>query len=166
MASNIQLISVGAEAPHFSFQDAQGASHSTRELLGQPWVVYFYPRDNTPGCTKEACGFRDRQPEIAGLQATVIGVSPDSEQSHARFRDKYDLPFGLASDPEGEIAQAYGAWGPKKFMGRSYNSVHRVTFVVGKDGRIAAVFPKVKPVEHAEEVIRTLETLNHVPERT
>lgn len=159
MSTSIQLISTGEEAPHFSFQDAKGETHSTRELRGQSWVVYFYPRDNTPGCTKEACGFRDRQPEIDGLGATVIGVSPDDEQSHARFREKYDLPFGLAADLDGEIAEAYGAWGPKKHMDRSYAGVHRVTFVVDKDGRIAAVFPKVNPVEHAEEVIRSLEQL-------
>ncbi|MCC5835121.1 MAG: thioredoxin-dependent thiol peroxidase [Opitutales bacterium] len=159
MAQSIQLIEKGQAAPHFTFQDAQGTEHSTRGLLGNPWVVYFYPRDDTPGCTKEACGFRDRHPDFDAIGATVIGVSPDDDASHSKFRDKYNLPFGLAADTDSKIAESYGAWGPKKFMGRSYEGVHRVTFVIGKDGRIAEVFPKVKPVEHAEEVIRALEAL-------
>lgn len=159
MAQNIQLIEKGQEAPHFKYQDARGKDRSTSELLGSPWVVYFYPRDDTPGCTKEACGFRDRHPDFDSVGASVIGVSPDDDKSHNKFREKYNLPFGLAADTDSVIAKAYGAWGPKKFMGRSYEGVHRVTFVIGKDGRIAEVFPKVKPVEHAEEVIRVLETL-------
>lgn len=159
MAQNNQLIEKGQAAPHFNFHDAHGKEHSTSELLGQPWVVYFYPRDNTPGCTKEACGFRDRHPDFDAMGVTVIGVSPDDEKSHNKFREKYNLPFGLATDTDAKIASAYGAWGPKKFMGRSFDGIHRVTFVVGKDGRIAEVFPKVKPVEHAEEVIRVLESI-------
>lgn len=160
MNESQQLIEEGTQAPDFAYQDYEGADRHTLELADQVWVVYFYPKDDTPGCTKEACGFRDQYADFEQLNATVIGVSPDSESSHQKFRNKYRLPFGLASDPDSDIARSYGAWGPKKFMGRSYNGVHRVTFVVGKDGRIAKVFPKVKPVEHAEEVVQFIEKLS------
>jgi peroxiredoxin Q/BCP len=155
-----QLLAAGEKAPAFAYQDHEGTDCHTRNLADRVWVVYFYPKDDTPGCTKEACGFRDQYTDFQQLNATVIGVSPDSYASHQKFRDKYRLPFGLASDPDSEIARCYGAWGPKKFMGRSYNGVHRVTFIVGKNGHIAKVFPKVKPMEHAEEVVQFIENLS------
>ena len=160
MSDSPQLLQAGKKAPAFAYQDKDDADCHTRDLAGQVWVVYFYPKDDTPGCTKEACSFRDQFPDFQQLKTTIIGVSPDSCASHQKFRSKYRLPFGLASDPDSEIARSFGAWGPKKFMGRSYNGVHRVTFIVGKDNRIAKVFPKVKPVEHAEEVVQFIENLS------
>lgn len=160
MKETPQLLEEGTKAPDFVYQDHDGNDHHTRELANQVWVVYFYPKDDTPGCTKEACGFRDQFPDFQQLNATIIGVSPDSSASHDKFRNKYRLPFGLASDPESTIACSYGAWGPKKFMGRSDNGMHRVTFIIGKDGCIAKVFPKVKPVEHPEEVVQFIENLS------
>lgn len=147
----------GSTAPGFSFEDREGQQRHTDELAGKAFVVYFYPRDDTPGCTKEACSFRDHYAEISGLGATVIGVSPDSLPSHRRFREKFGLPFGLAADTDKSIARAYGTLGPKKFMGRAYEGIHRVTFIVDAEGRICEVFDKVKPAEHAEEVIDSLE---------
>lgn len=143
----------GAPAPAFTYLTADGASHSTADFAGRPYVVYFYPKDDTPGCTKQACSFRDRYADFREAGVAVIGVSVDSDASHARFRNKYDLPFGLAADPEKRIVTAFGVWGEKKFMGRAYAGTHRITFLVGADGRIAKVWPKVKPENHAAEVL-------------
>jgi len=157
MANSPQILSIGSVAPGFSYQAVDGTTQHTDDLKGTPWVVYFYPKDDTPGCTKEACSFRDAFAQFKARGVTVIGVSPDSEKSHAKFREKFTLPFAMAADTDKQIVQAYGVWGEKKFMGRTYMGAHRVTFVVGADGRIAKVFDKVKPEGHAAEVLAALE---------
>jgi thioredoxin-dependent peroxiredoxin len=148
-------LQAGDQAPEFDLATAKGRV-SLRELRGKRVVLYFYPKDDTPGCTKEACGFRDSTARFADAGAVVIGVSPDSAASHDRFAEKYGLPFLLASDPDHATADAYGAWGQKKFMGRSYEGVLRSTFVIDGDGKILKVFPDVKPDGHAEEVLTAL----------
>jgi thioredoxin-dependent peroxiredoxin len=147
------MLQPGSPAPDFVFKDAAGSLRHASELAGRPYLVYFYPKDDTPGCTKEACGFRDVFPQAESLGLTVIGVSADSDASHDKFRKKYNLPFALAADTDKRIAKAFGAWGPKSFMGKSYEGIHRVSFLVGPDGRIVKVYPKVKPEEHAAEVL-------------
>jgi peroxiredoxin Q/BCP len=122
-------------------------------------VIYFYPRDDTPGCTKEACGFRDQYAELQKTGAVVLGVSADTVKSHAKFTDKFQLPFPLISDPDAVITKAFGAWGEKVFMGRKYQGIHRVTFLIGADGRIARVWDLVKPESHAAEVLEALKAL-------
>jgi thioredoxin-dependent peroxiredoxin len=148
-------LQTGDQAPEFDLATSKGhvALHGLR---GKRVVLYFYPKDDTPGCTKEACGFRDSTAKFEDAGAVVIGVSPDSTASHDRFAEKYGLPFLLASDPDHATADAYGAWGPKKFMGRSYEGVLRSTFVIDADGKILRAFPDVKPDGHAEEVLAAL----------
>jgi peroxiredoxin Q/BCP len=142
----------GDAAPEFELKTDRGETLSLEALRGKTVVLYFYPKDDTPGCTTEACEFRDRLPDIEAEGAVVLGISPDSVKSHQKFRDKHRLSFTLASDPEHKVAEAYGVYGPKKFMGREYMGVERTTFVIGPDGRLARVWPKVKPAGHAEEV--------------
>ena len=149
----------GAEAPEFTLPSDRGSTVSLRDLRGTPVVLYFYPKDDTPGCTTQACDFRDRWEDVRATGATVLGVSPDDESSHGAFRDKYGLPFPLLADEGGKVAAAYGAWGEKSFMGRKYEGIHRTTFIIGGDGRIAKVFEKVKPRGHADEVLAALRKL-------
>lgn len=148
-----QPLPVGAKAPGFSYHTADGKEHHTDKLAGKPYLVYFYPKDMTPGCTTEACAFRDSYADFTKAGLTVIGVSGDSEESHGKFRARHDLPFALASDPEHKTIEAYGVWGPKLFMGKSFLGIHRMSFLVGPDGRIVKVYPKVKVAEHAAEVL-------------
>ncbi|MFP6900822.1 MAG: thioredoxin-dependent thiol peroxidase [Opitutales bacterium] len=143
----------GDEAPSFSFREADGKERSTPDLAGSPYLVYFYPRDNTPGCTAEACGFRDNLPALIKLGLTVIGVSCDSEKSHEKFRAKHDLPFPLASDESREIVKAFGVWGEKSFMGRKFAGIHRMSFLIGPDGKIAKAYHKVKAKTHPDQVL-------------
>jgi peroxiredoxin Q/BCP len=119
-------------------------------------VVYFYPKDDTPGCTKEACSFRDSYHDFKTAGVEVIGISPDSVKSHSKFSEKHDLPFILLSDPEHKVCEAYGVWGLKKFMGREYYGVLRTTFVIGPDGKIKKVFKNVKPADHSHEVLEAV----------
>ncbi|MBL9127001.1 MAG: thioredoxin-dependent thiol peroxidase [Verrucomicrobiales bacterium] len=147
---------VGDHAPDFEAPASGGGTVSLSGLRGRHVVLYFYPKDDTPGCTTEACGFRDAHAALTRKGAVVLGVSPDPVKSHDRFVAKFSLPFALVSDPEHTIAEAYGVWGEKKFMGRTYQGVHRVTFLVGPDGRIAAIWPSVKPAEHPAEVLAAL----------
>ena len=143
----------GKKAPDFELQDADEKSTRLSDLKGRPVVLYFYPKDDTPGCTKEACSFRDSFSKFKKKGIAVLGVSPDSEASHKKFATKYDLPFTLLADPNKEIAEAYGVWGEKKFMGRTYMGVHRTTFLIDEKGKIKKVFEKVKPEDHASEVL-------------
>ncbi len=145
------------KAPDFSAASQDGRCVSLKEFRGKSVVLYFYPRDDTPGCTKEACAFRDSALMFKKSDAVVIGVSPDSVKSHLKFAEKFKLPFLLVADEDKSICQAYGVWGEKKFMGRKYLGVHRVTFLIGKDGRIRQVWLKVKPEEHAAEVLAALQ---------
>jgi len=151
------MLEVGAKAPDFTLMSDQEKEVSLSDFLGEKDVVlYFYPKDNTPGCTKEACSFRDNLPQIEAKNAVVIGVSPDSVKSHQNFKKKHDLNFILLSDPEHKVAEAYGAWGEKKNYGRVYYGIIRSTFLIGKDGIIKKVFKKVNTKIHGEEVLEVL----------
>jgi peroxiredoxin Q/BCP len=157
MASELKLkLQEGDRAPAFSAATNDGGILSLADLTGRKVILYFYPRDDTPGCTKEACAFRDHFAAIKKQGAIVLGVSPDPVKSHARFVEKHKLPFTLLADEDKQIVQAYGVWGHKSFMGRKYMGVHRVTFLIGPDGVIKKIWPKVKPEEHAEEVLAAL----------
>jgi len=149
-------LKVGDMAPGFTAKVADGSSISLSDFKGRHVVLYFYPRDDTPGCTKEACGFRDLYQKLQKKDAVVIGVSPDTVASHAKFATKFRLPFLLASDDEKKIVQAYGAWGQKSFLGRKYMGTYRITFLIGPDGRIKNIWPKVKPAEHPDEVLAAI----------
>jgi peroxiredoxin Q/BCP len=147
-------IQAGSKAPKFNFVD--GGKELTIGELDGPALVYFYPKDDTPGCTKQACGVRDLWVRFqrAGLQ--VVGVSKDGKDSHEKFKKKYSLPFPLVSDEDLEIARAYGVFGEKQFMGKTYDAVHRMSFLVAADGTILKTYHKVKPTEHAETVLEDL----------
>jgi len=149
-----ELLKVGDAAPDFSVAASDGTTVRLKEIVGKkPIVLYFYPKDDTPGCTKEACGIRDSFAEFKGLDATVLGVSFDSAESHRKFIAKYNLPFALLADTDKKIAVAYGAAGPGSL------AASRVTFIIGKDGKIARVFAKVSPAEHAAELREALAAL-------
>ena len=141
-----------APAPDFTAETDAGERLTLSSLRGRPVVLYFYPKDDTSGCTVEACGFRDLFPRFAAGDAVVLGVSPDSAASHVRFKAKYDLPFTLLADTDHAVAEAYGVWKEKSMYGRKYMGVDRTTFVIDRGGRVARVFEKVKPAGHAEAV--------------
>lgn len=149
---------VGKKVPAFSLPTADGTV-SSAELKGKPFVLYFYPKDDTPGCTTEACGFRDALPAFKKLKATVIGVSKDSVKSHAKFAEKFSLPFPLASDEEGKVLAAFGVWVEKSMYGRKYMGIDRATFLVDAEGVIRAVWRKVSVTGHVEDVQKALEQL-------
>lgn len=146
----------GDPAPAFSAIATDGSTIRLADLKGHPVILYFYPKDDTPGCTKEACAFRDAYAALKKKGAVVLGVSADSVKAHIKFTEKFKLPFSLLADEDKAIVKAYGAWGEKSFMGRKYEGIHRVTFLIGADGRIQHVWPKVKPEEHAAEVLAAL----------
>ena len=146
----------GDMAPEFTAPTNDGGKVSLSDFKGRNVILYFYPRDNTPGCTKEACAFRDEFAAFKKKGAVVLGVSTDSPKSHDKFVEKYKLPFTLLADEGKEIVQAYGVWGPKKFMGMKFIGTHRMTFLIGPDGRIKKIWPKVKPAEHAQEALAEL----------
>jgi thioredoxin-dependent peroxiredoxin len=152
-------LNLGDPAPDFTLKNAEGSALSLSQLLGQWVVLYFYPRDNTPGCTKEACGFRDRQDAFLAQNIRVLGVSADDGAAHQKFIKKFDLHFTLLCDPDGAIATAYESYGPKKFMGKTYAGVYRQTFVIDPAGKIVKIYRKVKPELHAEEVLRDIADL-------
>ena len=149
-------LQVGDVAPEFSLPDQSGNSVSLSSFRGQRVVIYFYPKDDTPGCTKEACAFRDNFAAFEKKNVVVLGVSIDPVKSHDKFVNKFDLPFTLVSDEDRKIVEAYGVWGEKQFMGRTYDGTHRVTFLIDPKGKIAKIWPKVKPAEHAEEVLASI----------
>jgi peroxiredoxin Q/BCP len=150
------VVEVGKPAPDFSLTSDSGAEVKLSELRGKPVVLYFYPRDDTPGCTRQACGLRDAWPELERTDATVLGISPDSPRSHVKFREKYGLPFPLLSDEDHAVAEEYGVWVEKKFMGKKYMGIERSTFVVSSDGTVAKIMRRVKPTEHADQVLEAL----------
>src|SRR6266513_1758523 len=143
----------GDVAPGFTAATNGGGKISLADFKGRNVILYFYPRDDTPGCTKEACSFRDHFADFSEKGAVELGVSTDPVKSHDKFVTKLKLPFTLLADENRQIVQAYGVWGQKSFMGRKYMGTHRVTFLIGLDGRIRKIWPKVKPDEHAEEVL-------------
>ena len=147
----------GSVAPNFAAKDANGETVRLKDLRGQKVVLYFYPKDDTPGCTKEACSFREAFADFKKRDIKVLGVSTDSEASHKKFAAKYKLPFTLLADPDHSIADAYGVYGEKKFMGRTYLGVKRVTFLIDEKGKVKKVFDKVKPEEHARDVLEAFE---------
>ena len=150
------VIQEGATAPDFTLADENGLSRTLSDYRGQPLVLYFYPKDDTPGCTKEACAFRDDYSEYERAGVTILGVSPDTPKSHAKFKKKYDLPFTLLADEDHAVADRYGVWGPKQLMGRSYEGILRTTFLIDPHGKILKVFEQVKPAEHSQEILAAL----------
>jgi peroxiredoxin Q/BCP len=156
--SDAQSVRAGEPAPDFTLPASTGENVSLSDFRGkQAVVLYFYPKDDTPGCTKEACSFRDLSAEFAAKGAVILGVSPDSVDSHRKFRDKYHLPFTLLADQGAEVATQYGVWKEKSMYGRTFMGVERTTVVIDKDGRIRKVFPKVSVDGHADEVLAALE---------
>jgi peroxiredoxin Q/BCP len=147
---------VGAKAPAFSAPDQSGKTVSLSDFAGKKVVLYFYPKDDTPGCTVEACSFRDEHAAFRKKGAVVIGVSPDSTKSHAKFIEKFTLPFTLLADSDHKIAEAYGVWVEKSMYGKKYMGVERSTFVIDPQGKLSAVYRKVKPAEHTAEVLAGL----------
>ncbi|MFW5712467.1 MAG: thioredoxin-dependent thiol peroxidase, partial [Spirochaetota bacterium] len=147
------MLEVGTAAPDFTLKNQQGEDVSLSDFRGQKVVVYFYPKDNTPGCTKEACSIRDNYSDLQVKGAVVLGISADSVKSHAGFAQKHELPFHLLSDPEKSVIKAYGAWGEKKMMGKTYEGIIRSTFVIDEQGSISKVFNKVKTAEHGSELL-------------
>ena len=149
----MNLLQPGAKAPDFSTTDQSGKKITLKDYRGKKVVLYFYPKDDTPGCTKEACAFRDHFAEFKQLGVEVLGVSVDTEKSHKLFAEKFKLPFTLLADTDKKIVNAYGVWGEKSMYGRKYMGTNRVTYLINESGYIAAVFPKVKPQEHAAEIL-------------
>lgn len=152
-------IQTGVPAPEFSLPDENGAVHRLADHRGHAVVLYFYPKDDTPGCTTEACNFRDDYSAYTDAGVVILGVSPDSPKSHARFKQKHALPFPLLADEDHQVCQAYGVWGPKKYMGREYEGVLRTTFLIDGEGKIARVFENVKPADHSAEVLAAVTSL-------
>ena len=150
------MIEEGMPAPDFTLTSDAGESITLSELRGKPVVLYFYPKDDTTGCTTQACGIRDAYGEFERAGAVVLGVSPDDEASHVKFRNKYDLPFALLADTDHKVAELYGVWGEKKYAGRTYLGVFRSTFVIGEDGVVKRVMHNVKPDTHADDVLAIL----------
>jgi thioredoxin-dependent peroxiredoxin len=150
------MVREGDPAPEFTLQSDSGEEVSLVDLRGKPVVLYFYPKDDTPGCTTQACGIRDAYADFERAGAVVLGVSPDDVTSHVKFKEKYALPFTLLADPEHELAERYGVWGEKSYMGRKYMGVDRSTFVIGADGTVTKVFHGVKPASHADDVLAAL----------
>jgi peroxiredoxin Q/BCP len=150
------VVEEGKPAPDFELQSDSGETVKLSDLRGKQVVLYFYPKDDTPGCTAQACGIRDVYGELQREGAVVLGVSPDDERSHVKFKEKYDLPFTLLADDGHEVAERYGVWAEKKYMGKTYMGVDRSTFVIAEDGTVKRVMHKVKPDTHADDVLATL----------
>jgi len=155
----MKMIQEKTKAPDFNLLDEDGNSHSLSEYKGTPLILYFYPKDNTPGCTTEACNFRDDYSAYEKAKVTILGVSPDSVKSHKKFKEKYQLPFTLLSDPDHTVCEAYGVWAEKQMMGKKYMGILRTTFVINKDGVVEKVFEGVKPSEHSKEVLAVVKNL-------
>jgi thioredoxin-dependent peroxiredoxin len=152
----VNLLAVGTQAPEFTTTDQDGKTRALSDFKGKKVILYFYPKDNTPGCTKEACGFRDHFAEFHRLGVEILGVSVDPVKSHKSFVQKYELPFILLADPDKHLVEAYGVWGEKRLYGKKYMGTNRVTYLIDEAGKIAAVFPTVKPDKHAEEILAVL----------
>lgn len=152
-------LAIGQKAPAFKLQDQAGVEHTLSDYAGSWVLLYFYPKDDTPGCTKEACSFRDNLPKFRKIDANVFGVSVDSVKRHAKFAEKYSLPFTLLADEDKKLVEAYGVWRLKKFMGREYMGTMRMSFLIDPKGKIAKIYESVKPESHADEVLKDLKAL-------
>ena len=150
------MLQEGVLAPDFALQDQEQVLHNLSDYRGKKVVLYFYPKDDTPGCTKEACSFRDSFGDFRKNGLVVLGVSKDSTSSHAKFQEKYSLPFPLLSDTDTTVIKAYEAWGPKKYMGREYEGVLRITYIIDEEGKILKAYEKVKPQDHAQEILEDI----------
>jgi peroxiredoxin Q/BCP len=150
------VIEEGKPAPDFELKSDSGESVKLSDLRGKQVVLYFYPKDDTPGCTTQACGIRDAYGEFQREGAVVLGVSPDDERSHVKFKEKFELPFELLADEEHKVADEYGVWAEKTYMGKTYWGVERSTFVIDEEGNVKRVMRKVKPDTHADDVLETL----------
>lgn len=155
----MEPLEVNSIAPDFTLPDQDGAEHTLSQYRGQWVLLYFYPKDDTPGCTKEACSIRDAFPHFENLNLKVLGVSVDSPESHKRFAEKYKLPFTLLSDTDKKVVTRYGVWGKKKFMGREYEGTMRSSFLINPSGTIQKIYTDVKPEQHVEEVLQDLKRL-------
>ena len=150
------MVEEGQPAPDFELTSDAGKTVKLSELRGRQVVIYFYPRDDTPGCTTQACGIRDAYGEFERAGAVVLGISPDNERAHVKFREKYGLPFTLLADPDHAVADRYGAWGDRSYMGKHYFGIRRSTFVIDADGLVKKVMKNVKPATHADDVLAAL----------
>lgn len=153
------MLTEGQAAPDFTLQDDEGKEVKLSDFKGKNVILYFYPKDNTPGCTTEACNFRDDFPKFNNIDAVILGLSKDSVNSHKKFKEKYNLPFQLLSDPEGEVISKYGAWKEKTMFGKTSMGIERSTFVIDKEGVLRKVFRKVKVDGHNQEVLETVKAL-------
>lgn len=149
-------LQAGNQAPDFEVKDQSGNVHNLSMYKGKKLAIYFYPKDMTPGCTDQACNLRDHMPELKKSGIAILGVSADDEKKHVKFIEKYDLPFPLLADTELTMSKAYGVWGPKKFMGKTYDGIHRTTFLIDENGIITHVIDKVKTKEHAEQILSAI----------
>jgi len=152
----MNLLNVGDKVPEFEGVDQNNAAISSDDYAGGRWVIYFYPKDNTPGCTAQACSLRDGYNNLLAKGIKVIGVSADSVKSHDKFASKFDLSFPLLADENKEVIEKFGVWGPKKFMGREYEGIHRVSFVIDENGIVEHVIQKPKTKDHANEILQLL----------
>lgn len=153
------MIEEGKKAPAFALKDQDGKTVKLADYAGKPVVLYFYPKDNTPGCTTEACDFRDQHGKLQKAGAVVLGVSPDKETTHAKFAGKFGLPFSLLADTEHAVAEKYGSWGEKSLYGRKFMGIIRSTFLIDPAGKVARVWPKVKVAGHVDEVLEAVKSL-------
>lgn len=156
MASELK---VGSKAPAFSLKNTDGQTVKLSDFKGQKVVLYFYPKDDTPGCTKEACSFRDNYAELQKRGVVVLGVSADDQKAHQKFTAKYGLPFTLLSDPEHTMLEKYNAWVEKSMYGRTYMGIARITYIINEDGKIAHIFSKVKPETHSQDVLAVIDQM-------
>jgi thioredoxin-dependent peroxiredoxin len=150
------LLNENATAPDFSLADETGKIHSLSDYKGKNILLYFYPKDDTPGCTTEACSFRDAYADYSKAGVVILGVSADSSASHAKFKEKYHLPFNLLADVDHAVCEKYGVWGRKKMMGKEYDGIFRTSYLIGVDGKIKKVFADVKPAGHSQEVLAAI----------
>ena len=155
----MKKLKIGNLAPDFTLADQDGKNHKLSDYRGQWILIYFYPNDDTQGCTKEACAIRDMMPNFKKLGLQVFGISINDVKSHKKFAKKYNLPFTLLADPDRKVLEKYGVWGKKKFMGREYMGTFRTSFLISPKGKIAKIYEKVKPEIHAEEVLSDLKSL-------
>jgi peroxiredoxin Q/BCP len=147
-------LKVGDKAPNFSAKDQDGNLHTLQDYKGKKLVVFFYPKANTPGCTAEACELRDNYQRFIANNYALLGVSADGSKAQLKFKEKYDFPFPLVADEDKSVIQAFGVWGPKKFMGREYDGIHRTTFIINENGIIEDIITKVKTKEHAAQILK------------